>query len=153
MDDTAPEDPLALESQICFALSLASRSVVAAYRPVLEPLRLTHPQYLVMLALWEHEPLSLTQLSEKLSMNPGTVSPLIKRLETLGYVQRGRAREDERALAIVLTADGRRLRRRAEEIPGIMMGKLGMDVEELRTLHASMMKLIRAARASGDLPG
>ncbi|MCP3425857.1 MarR family transcriptional regulator [Rothia sp. AR01] len=153
MDDAAPEDPLALESQICFALSLASRSIVAAYRPVLEPLRLTHPQYLVMLALWERDPLSLKELSRKLGMTPGTVSPLVKRLETLGYVRRERHRDDERSLAILLTDAGRGLRRRAESIPGTMMERLGMDVEELTTLHASMLKLIAAARASGDLPG
>jgi len=151
MSDTALRDPLALESQVCFALSLASRSVVAAYRPVLEPLQLTHPQYLVMLALWEDAPLSIKDLSGLLHLDPGTLSPLTKRLESLGYVQRGRDAADERSLAIVLTDKGKALRKQAESIPGIMMKKLDMSMEELLGLHASMMKLIEAARASGDL--
>lgn len=151
MSDTALNDPLALESQVCFALSLASRSIVAAYRPVLEPLQLTHPQYLVMLALWEDAPLSIKDLSGLLHLDPGTLSPLTKRLESLGYVQRGRDATDERSLAIVLTKKGKELRKQAESIPGIMMKKLGMSMEELLALHASMMKLIDAARASGDL--
>lgn len=152
MGKAAVQDPLALESQVCFALSLASRSVVAAYRPVLEPLQLTHPQYLVMLALWEHAPLSNKDLSAMLGLDPGTLSPLTKRLEALGYVKRGRDMADERALAIVLTDTGKRLRQEAEKIPGVMMARLGMGADELMALHASMTKLIAAARAAGDLP-
>lgn len=148
MSDTPLKDPLALESQVCFALSLASRSIVAAYRPILEPLHLTHPQYLVMLALWEDAPLSIKDLSGLLHLDPGTLSPLIKRLELLGYVQRGREASDERSLAIVLTKKGKALREEAEGIPAIMMRKLGMDEAELVSLHASMMKLITAARAA-----
>lgn len=140
-------DPLLLESQVCFALSLASRSVVAAYRPELEPLKLTHPQYLVMLALWESTPLSIKELSELLHLDPGTLSPLIKRLEALGYVTRGRDKDDERALAIVLTRKGRDLRKEAERIPAAMMRKFGMNQRELMALHSSMMKLIEAARS------
>ena len=103
VSEKPPVDPLALENQVCFALSLASRSVVAAYRPVLEPLGLTHPQYLVMLTLWEHEPLSIKGLSELLQLDPGTLSPLVKRIEALGYVRRSRSAADERTLEIVLT--------------------------------------------------
>jgi len=120
---------------------------VAAYRPVLEPLQLTHPQYLVMLALWERAPLSIKDLSSMLQLDPGTLSPLTKRLEALGYITRGRDRDDERSLAIVLTEQGRELRREAEKIPGTMMRKLGMTATELQALHASMMKLIEAARS------
>ena len=151
MDNIAMKDPLALESQVCFALSLASRSVVAAYRPVLEPLQLTHPQYLVMLALWEYAPLSIKDLSALLQLDPGTLSPLTKRLASLGYIERGRDQADERSLAIVLTDRGKALRKEAEKIPAEMMRRLGMEQEELITLHATMMKLIAAARASGGL--
>src|SRR5688500_7830901 len=84
------EDMLALERQVCFALSVAARNVVAVYRPVLEPLGLTHPQYLVMLALWQHGPLSVRELSGLLQLDPGTLSPLLKRLEAAGYVRRDR---------------------------------------------------------------
>ncbi len=146
VSDAAKLDPLALESQVCFALTLASRSIVALYKPVLEPLRLTHPQYLVMLALWQHAPLSIKDLSALLHLDPGTLSPLVKRLEALGYVSRARDTADERALAIELTTEGRALRAAAEKIPGIMMKKLGMDAGELRALHSSMMTLIAVAQ-------
>src|SRR6185295_2803247 len=86
--DTA--DPLALEEQVCFALSVAARGVVGVYRPLLEPMGLTHPQYLVMLALWQHAPLSVRGLSELLQLDPGTLSPLLKRLEASGYLRRER---------------------------------------------------------------
>ncbi|RBP63987.1 DNA-binding MarR family transcriptional regulator [Brevibacterium sanguinis] len=142
------EDPLALESQICFALAVASRSVIAAYRSVLEPLRLTHPQYLVMLALWQHETLPVKRVAEMLRLEPATVSPLIKRLETLGYVSRERSRQDERIVEVSLTAAGRDLRSSAESIPGTMMAKLGMDEAGLRSLHATMTELIAAVDAA-----
>jgi DNA-binding MarR family transcriptional regulator len=145
VSEKPPVDPLALENQVCFALSLASRSVVAAYRPVLEPLGLTHPQYLVMLTLWEHEPLSIKGLSELLQLDPGTLSPLVKRIEALGYVRRSRSAADERTLEIVLTEKGRDARELALEVPKEMMRRLDMDGEELVALHATMKKVIAAA--------
>ncbi|UQN31331.1 MarR family winged helix-turn-helix transcriptional regulator [Brachybacterium kimchii] len=141
-------DPLALESQVCFAITRASRGIVAAYRPVLEPLRLTHPQYLVMLALWQESPLSLKELSSRLALDPGTLSPLVKRLEATGYLERTRASEDERSLAIVLTDSGRALRERAKAVPGIMRERLGMDEAEVQALHAGMMKVVELAARS-----
>src|SRR3954468_23011015 len=117
MSDRINANPLALEEQVCFALSVAARGVVAVYRPLLEPMGLTHPQYLVMLALWQHAPLSVRRLSELLQLDPGTLSPLLKRLETIGYLRRERNRTDERSLAITLTEAGRELRSRAELIP------------------------------------
>lgn len=140
-----PADPLALENQLCFALSLASRSVVAAYRPVLETLGLTHPQYLVMLALWEHEPLSIKALSNLLHLDPGALSPLVKRIEAIGYVLRSRSTRDERTLEIVLTEAGRAARDLAAEVPTEMMRRLDMDVEELGALRTSLDKVIDAA--------
>ena len=143
MDRSTPStDSLALESQICFALSVASRGVIAAYRPVLEPLNLTHPQYLVMLALWQHAPLSIKELAALLHMEPATLSPLTKRLQALGYIHRDRDPEDERALAIDLTKTGRELRRQAEAVPVQMMERLQMDRSELQELHRLMTKLI-----------
>ncbi|WP_431245529.1 MarR family winged helix-turn-helix transcriptional regulator [Leifsonia xyli] len=139
-------DPLALESQVCFALSVAARSVVALYRPVLEPVGLTHPQYLVMLALWEHGPLSVRRVAELLALESATVSPLLKRLEALGYVTRERSSLDERVVEVTLTAAGRELRSYAETIPSTMMRRLGMGPDELRELHRAMTTVIRAAR-------
>lgn len=141
-------DALALERQVCFALSVASRSVVAAYRPVLEPLGLTHPQYLVMLALWENAPLSVKELSSLLQLDPGTLSPLIKRLEASGYVERKRKPEDERTLAVAPTERGRLLRQDAEQVPVEMVRRLGMSREELALLHQLMKRLIAAAKAT-----
>ncbi|GAA3337268.1 MarR family transcriptional regulator [Amorphoplanes nipponensis] len=138
--------PLALEQQVCFALSVAARSVVAVYRPLLEPMGLTHPQYLVMLALWQHAPLSVRELSGLLQLDPGTLSPLLKRLEASGYLRRQRDPADERSLAVTLTATGQALRSRAELIPPAVVQRLGLPIEELQRLHASLTQVIAAAR-------
>ena len=140
------DDPLALEQQVCFALSVAARSVVAVYRPLLEPMGLTHPQYLVMLALWQRAPLSVRALSDLLQLDPGTLSPLLKRLESIGYVRRERDAADERSLAITLTPAGRALRERAEQIPPAVIERLGMPIEDLQRLHAALTQVIAAAK-------
>ena len=144
------DNPLALESQICFALAVASRGVIGAYRSVLEPLGLTHPQYLVMLALWQHERLPVREIARLLRLEPATVSPLVKRLEALDYVTKTRSGSDERIVEVTLTATGRELRRTAEAIPGTMMAKLGMDVDGVRELHAVMQKIIAAVDAAAE---
>ncbi|MFI1988215.1 MarR family winged helix-turn-helix transcriptional regulator [Actinoplanes sp. NPDC020271] len=139
------EDPLALERQVCFALSVAARSVVAIYRPLLEPMGLTHPQYLVMLALWGESPLTVRRLSELLALDPGTLSPLLKRLEAIGYLRRERDRADERSLAITLTGSGQALREEALKIPPAVVARLGLPIEDLQKLHASLTTVIAAA--------
>jgi len=139
---TAEPDLLALESQVCFALAVASRRVIGLYRPVLEPLGLTHPQYLVMLALWQYEPLSVRRLGELVSLEPATLSPLLKRLEGVGYLTRTRDSADERSLRVALTSAGRALRQDALEVPPAIMGRLEMDVEQLRDLHAVLTEVI-----------
>src|SRR6187401_1638332 len=96
-------DPLALARQVCFALAITNRAVLAVYRPLLEPMGLTHPQYLVMLALWEAEPLRVNELADRLSLEPATLSPLLKRLEAGGLVERRRDPHDDRAVAVTLT--------------------------------------------------
>ncbi|TQS13884.1 MarR family winged helix-turn-helix transcriptional regulator [Microbispora hainanensis] len=141
-------DPLALENQVCFALAVASRSVIGLYRPLLEPMGLTHPQYLVMLALWQHSPLSVKDLSRLLQLEPATLSPLLKRLEAAGYVERRRASDDERSLAIVLTDGGRALRRQAEKVPVAIVERLGMELAELRSLHQALTRVIAATNGA-----
>jgi DNA-binding MarR family transcriptional regulator len=141
----AAEDLLVLDRQVCFALAVASRSVIALYRPLLEPMGITHPQYLVMLALWEGSPLSVKQLSGLLQLDPGTLSPLLKRLEAIGYVTRRRDPRDERALAVELTESGRALREQALLVPPAIMARLGMSAEELKALHRSLTRVIAAA--------
>ena len=140
-----PVDPLALERQVCFAVVLAARSVVALYRPLLEPMGLTHPQYLVMLALWQRAPLSVKDLSGQLQLDPGTLSPLLKRLQGQGLVLRERDSGDERLLAVSLTPAGRALRARAEQIPAAVLQRLGMGVGELEQLHATLTAFRAAA--------
>ena len=143
-------DLLALDRQVCFALAVASRNVIALYRPLLEPMGLTHPQYLVMLALWEEEPLRVSELARRISLEPATLSPLLKRLEASGMVTRTRDPLDERALAISLTTKGRRARSRAEKIPPAIMERLGMGLAELEGLRDGLTRLIEAARATNE---
>ncbi|MGK5554261.1 MarR family winged helix-turn-helix transcriptional regulator [Actinomadura kijaniata] len=152
-DVTETTDPLALENQVCFALVVASRSVLALYRPILEPMGLTHPQYLVMLALWEHRHLSVKELSRLLQLDPGTLSPLLKRLETAGLIQRERDARDERLLRVTVTARGRALREQAEQIPARIMETLGMGMPELQDLHRTLTHVIEAASANDPRSG
>ena len=139
------EDPLALEQQVCFAVVVAARSVVALYKPVLEPLGLTHPQYLVMLALWQHTPQTASRLSQTLALDPGTLSPLLKRLEAAGLVARERDSRDERQLAVRLTPRGTALRAEAEKVPATIAARLGMGMDELAALRDELTRVIVAA--------
>ena len=148
-----PEDMLALERQVCFALSVAARNVVAVYRPVLEPMGLTHPQYLVMLALWQHGTLSVKALSGLLQQDPGTLSPLLKRLEAAGLLRRERDRQDQRNLALALTEKGTALRDQAERIPAGIVERLGLPVEELMSLHGALTQVIAASQRALGAPG
>ncbi len=140
-----PADPLALERQVCFALAVASRSVLAIYRPLLDPLGLTHPQYLVMLALWGASPLSVRELGDALQLDSATLSPLLKRLESAGLITRTRNNGDERRVDIELTSDGRALREQAFAIPPAVIERLGMPIDELEDLHRALTRVIAAA--------
>ena len=141
----AAVDPLALDRQVCFALAAASRSVIGLYRPVLEPLGLTHPQYLVMLALWERSPRTVRDLGETLLLEPATLSPLLKRLEASGLLTRRRNAVDERTLDVQLTAAGRALRVEAEKVPAKIVSRLGMPVSALERIRDDLTTLISAA--------
>ena len=132
------DDMLTLDSQLCFALVTAARNVVSIYRPILEPLGLTHPQYLVMLALWEESPRTLNDLADALAMEPATASPLVKRLEGMGLVARQRSTTDERRLDIVVTPEGKALRARALEVPPAVIEATGMSMDELASLRESL---------------
>jgi DNA-binding MarR family transcriptional regulator len=140
------EDLLALDRQVCFALAVAARNVIAVYRPVLEPLGLTHPQYLVMLALWQYGTLSVKDLSRLLQLDPGTLSPLLKRLEAAGLLRRERDPRDQRNLALALTDEGRALRAQAEKVPAGIIERLGLPVEDLVELHGVLTRVIAAAQ-------
>ncbi len=139
-------DPLALDRQVCFALAAASRTVIGLYRPVLEPLGLTHPQYLVMLALWERSPRTVRNIGEALALEPATLSPLLKRLELAGLLSRTRKVDDERSLDVELTPAGRALRTRAEAVPAQIVQRLGMPVAELEATRDALTRLLVAAQ-------
>lgn len=155
----AETDPLALERQVCFALAVTNRAVLAIYRPLLEPLGLTHPQYLVMLALWDHQkkasepapPLSVKKIATTLQMDSATLSPMLKRLEALGFISRTRNAADERSTDVQLTDAGTALRTRALDIPPAVVERLGVDLAELDHLHHVLTRVNSAAVAAGAL--
>jgi MarR family transcriptional regulator, organic hydroperoxide resistance regulator len=147
-----PGDPLALERQVCFAVSIAARSVLSIYRPILEPMGLTHPQYLVMLALWGKSPLAVKELIDMLQLDGPTLSPMLKRLEAASLVARSRDPQDERQLRVALTEKGRDLRQQALKVPPTVVAKLGMSLGELEELHRNLTALNEAARRAGVKP-
>ena len=156
---TVDIDTLALEQQVCFALAVTNRAVLSIYRPLLEPLGLTHPQYLVMLALWDHQkestdddaPLSVKQIAATLQLDSATLSPMLKRLQTLGLIARNRSTADERSTHIELTDDGRALRERALAISAAVVARLGVDLAELDELRQRLTSINSAALAAGAL--
>ncbi len=152
----ADVDPLALERQVCFALAITNRAVLAVYRPLLEPLGLTHPQYLVMLALWDNansgdEPLSVKDIAGLLQLDSATLSPMLKRLQSQGLITRSRSAADERTTEVKLTPNGRDLRRQALKIPPAVIERLDVDLAALEHLHAVLTRINAAALAAGAL--
>ena len=133
-----------LNRQLCFALYSASKAATAVYRPILEELGLTYPQYLVMLVLWESEPRSVRELGEELGLDSGTLSPLLKRLESLELVERRRSAQDERRMEITLTDAGRSLSAKATGIPQHLADAAKLSADELEQLRATLDKLTSA---------
>ncbi|MGW4769718.1 MarR family winged helix-turn-helix transcriptional regulator [Nocardia sp. NPDC004278] len=142
------DDPLQLDRQVCFALAVANRAVLGVYRPLLEPLGLTHPQYLVMLALWGAAPMSVKAIAEAIQLDSPTLSPLLKRLESAGLITRGRDGRDERNLVIDLTPAGVELREQALKIPPAVVERLGVTLADLKELHEVLTRVNAAARRS-----
>lgn len=146
--------PLPLEDMLCFDLYAASRLVTSVYRHVLDPLDLTYPQYLVLVALWEHEELTVREVIEQLDLDYGTVSPLLKRLEARGLVVRRRRPEDERSVTVTLTDEGRAMQERARGVAPAIGAAFGLpddDAERLRGLleRVRVSAGEQAARLSG----
>ncbi|HEU4734555.1 MAG TPA: MarR family transcriptional regulator [Kofleriaceae bacterium] len=131
----AQRDPLHLDEQLCFALYNASRAMTRAYAPLLEPLGLTYPQYLVLLVLWERDGLPVKDIGERLALDSGTLTPLLKRLDQQGLVERRRGADDERLVRISLTAAGRALRARARKVPTELACRAGYDLGDERSIR------------------
>jgi DNA-binding MarR family transcriptional regulator len=139
---------LSLDRQLCFALYSASRAMTAAYRPILGELNLTYPQYLVMLVLWEEGRITVGRLGERLQLDSGTLSPLLKRLEANGFVRRERSPADERTVLVSLTPAGRRLERRAQCIPERLLASTGLTEQDGADLRDAVRQLTDALNAS-----
>ncbi|MEU9479748.1 MarR family transcriptional regulator [Streptomyces sp. NPDC048191] len=151
---SAPDaDWLRLDRQICFSLHAASRAFNGVYRVVLKDLGLTYPQYLVMLVLWEQGDLPVKRLGEQLRLDSGTLSPLVKRLETAGLVRRERSSEDERSVRVRLTEEGAALRERALEVPRRIGRATGFDLAEIAELRERLDRLTTALDAAALTAG
>ena len=144
------EAALRLDAQLCFALYSTSLAMTKRYRPLLDALGLTYPQYLVMLALWEQDGQGVSALGERLFLDSGTLTPLLKRLEAAGFILRQRAGDDERRVQVSLTPAGRALRRRALAIPAALAGSMGCALDELATVTATLQRLRAALLADAD---
>lgn len=141
MSDATAEMDLRLDKQLCFALYGAAHAFTRAYKPLLSPLGLTYPQYVVMMALWEEDDISVKALGEKVGLDSGTLSPLLKRLEQVGYVSRRRDVADERLVFITLTETGRQLKDRAHDVFQSIGSQIGCDIGEIESLRDSLKRL------------
>lgn len=140
-DATRPLDWLQLDKQLCFALYSASLAMTKIYKPLLEPLGLTYPQYLVLMVLWERDGLGVNELGERLFLDSGTLTPLLKRMDAAGWVQRTRDEADERRVRVTLTPAGRALRRRAQGVPKALAEVSGCTADELISLTERLQQL------------
>ena len=144
-----PTDWLLLDQQLCFALYSTSLAMTKLYKPLLAPLGVTYPQYLALLVLWERDGLTVSELGERLFLDSGTLTPLLKRMETAGWLQRERATEDERRVIVSLTAEGRALRQKAKRVPLQLAQATQCDASELASLTQRLQQL-RAQLLSAD---
>lgn len=143
VDRTADDGSLLLQDQLCFALYAASRSVIARYRPLLDELELTYPQYLVMLVLWEQQTASVRELGAALQLESSTLSPLLKRLEAGGLIHRQRRADDERSVSITLSEAGAELREKARAVPLAIGEAMGLTPEQDATAK-HLLRLLTA---------
>ena len=136
------QEAMKLANQLCFPLYAAARHVTGLYTPVLRPLGLTYTQYIVFLVLWEKDGLTVGEISEKLLLDNGTLSPLLKKMEQAGYVRRERSREDERVVVITLTEAGRALQEKAKDVPAKVAGCIDLPPEKAQALYGLLEELL-----------
>lgn len=142
--DYDPNEALKLSNQLCFPLYAAARRVTGVYTPYLKPLGLTYTQYIVFLVLWEEDHLPVSEIGERLLLDSGTLTPLLKKMEAQGYLTRTRSKQDERSVLVDLTDKGRALKDRAQQIPLQMSRCVRLSVEEGKTLYRLLYKLLAA---------
>ncbi len=135
-------DPLALENQLCFPLYAASKELTRRYKPFLDPLGLTYTQYVTMMALWELDNIPVKELGKRIYLDSATLTPLLKRLQSRGYVTRKRSEKDERSVIITLTDEGRALREKAMDVPRCVGGCIHMEPEEAMQLKTLLEKML-----------
>ena len=133
---------LKLEKQLCFPLYAVSKEITRRYTPFLEPLDLTYTQYIVMLVLWEEKKCNVTELGKKLFLDSGTLTPLLKKLESKGYIKRSREEAYERCLSVSLTDDGEKLQRKAASIPKSMASCINLSPDEAKQLYSTLYKIL-----------
>ena len=143
-------EAMKLDRQLCFPLYAAARNVTGLYTPWLKPLGLTYTQYIVFLVLWEKDGVSVTEIGEKLMLDNGTLSPLLKKMEQAGYVERRRSREDDRVVEITLTEAGRGLQEKAKDIPAHVAGCIDLPPEKAQALYALLYELLGNQRDKND---
>ncbi|MFC8225343.1 MarR family winged helix-turn-helix transcriptional regulator [Streptomyces sp. NPDC057287] len=149
LTDLPDTELLRLDHQVCFSLQAASRAFGGVYREALRDLGLTYPQYLAMMVLWEHGPLPVKTIGERLHLDSGTLSPLLKRLESAGLVKRERSPEDERSVTVHLTDAGAALRERALPVPRSILRATGMSVQEVLALQETLGRLTSSLGQAG----
>lgn len=138
---------LLLDNQLCFRLYSASKSLTSAYDPLLKPLDLTYPQYLAMMVLWERDGISVSEIGERLNLDSGTLSPLLKKLESKLLLERIRSENDERMVTIELTSKGRDLKKKVQKIPTTMICKIDMNEKEINDLAKKLDDLLASLRS------
>ncbi len=136
-------EAMKLNNQLCFPLYAAARNVTGLYTPCLKPLGLTYTQYLVFLVLWEKDGIPVGEIGEKLMLDNGTLSPLLKKMEQAGYIERKRSHEDERVVVITLTEAGKALQEKAKDVPGQVAGCIDLPPEKARQLYELLYELLR----------
>ena len=135
-------EAMKLANQLCFPLYAAARNVTGLYTPWLKPLGLTYTQYIVFLVLWERDGISVTEIGEKLMLDNGTLSPLLKKMEKAGYIQRRRCRDDDRVVEVTLTDEGRLMQERAKDVPAMVAGCLDLPAEKALQLYTLLYELL-----------
>ncbi|ELK46730.1 MarR family transcriptional regulator [Halobacillus sp. ACCC02827] len=136
------DEKMKLENQICFSLYAATREMTKMYRPLLADLNITYPQYLVLLALWEESPLTVKELGRRLYLDSGTLTPMLKRMESEGLIRRERSTRDERSVDVVLTDKGKEAEEKAECIPDLLLERLHMEEADILQLKETLQQLL-----------